>query len=72
MSQQGLAAVKVEMENRVDQLHSQLNLWQSVTVDNFFKTTAPLSKQVAPPTLTVFICKELYYSVDAAFANVWT
>ena len=33
MSQQELAAVKAEMERRVDQLHSQLHYWQNVTVN---------------------------------------
>ena len=30
---QELAAVKAEMERRVDQLHSQLHYWQNVTVN---------------------------------------
>ena len=30
---QELAAVKAEMEKRVDQLHSQLHYWQNVTVN---------------------------------------
>ena len=33
VSQQELAAVKAEMERRVDQLHSQLHYWQNVTVN---------------------------------------
>ena len=37
MSQKELAAVKAETENRVDQLHSQLNYWESVTADNIFQ-----------------------------------
>ena len=32
MSQEELAAVKTEMERKVDQLHSQLHYWQNVTV----------------------------------------
>ena len=32
VSQQELAAVKTEMEKKVDQLHSQLHYWQNVTV----------------------------------------
>ena len=30
---QELAAVRTEMERRVDQLHSQLHYWQNVTVN---------------------------------------
>ena len=30
---QELAAVKTEMERKVDQLHSQLHYWQNVTVN---------------------------------------
>ena len=37
VSQQELAAVKAEMEKKVDQLHSQLHYWQSVNVDNIFR-----------------------------------
>ena len=33
MSQEELAAVKTEMERKVDQLHSQLHYWQNVTVN---------------------------------------
>ena len=33
MSQEELAAVKTEMEKRVDQLHSQLHYWQNLTVN---------------------------------------
>ena len=33
VSQQELAAVKAEMERKVDQLHSQLHYWQNVTVN---------------------------------------
>ena len=33
VSQEELAAVKAEMERRVDQLHSQLHYWQNVTVN---------------------------------------
>ena len=33
MSQEQLAAVKTEMEKKVDQLHSQLHYWQNVTVN---------------------------------------
>ena len=33
VSQQELAAVKAEMERRVDELHSQLHYWQNVTVN---------------------------------------
>ena len=37
VSQDELATVKAEMERRVDQLHSQLHFWQSVTVDSIFQ-----------------------------------
>ena len=37
VSQEELAAVKAEMERRVDQLDSQLHYWQSVTVDSIFQ-----------------------------------
>ena len=37
VSQQELAAVKAEMERKVDQLHSQLHYWQSVNVDNIYR-----------------------------------
>ena len=33
VSQEELAAVKAEMERRVDQLDSQLHYWQNVTVN---------------------------------------
>ena len=33
VSQQELAAVKAEMERRVDQLNSQLHYWQNTTVN---------------------------------------
>ena len=33
VSQEELAAVKTEMERKVDQLHSQLHYWQNVTVN---------------------------------------
>ena len=33
VSQEELAAVRTEMERRVDQLHSQLHYWQNVTVN---------------------------------------
>ena len=33
MSQEELAAVRTEMEKRVEQLHSQLHYWQNVTVN---------------------------------------
>ena len=33
VSQEELAAVRIEMERRVDQLHSQLHYWQNVTVN---------------------------------------
>ena len=32
VSQEELAAVKTEMERKVDQLHSQLHYWQNATV----------------------------------------
>ena len=37
VSQQELAAVKAEMESKVDKLHSQINYWQGVTVNNIFQ-----------------------------------
>ena len=33
VSEEELAAVKTEMERKVDQLHSQLHYWQNVTVN---------------------------------------
>ena len=37
VSQQELAAVKAEMESKVGKLHSQINYWQGVTVNNIFQ-----------------------------------
>ncbi|CAI8046350.1 hypothetical protein GBAR_LOCUS25629 [Geodia barretti] len=37
VSQQELAAVKAEMESKVGKLHSLINYWQGVTVNNIFQ-----------------------------------
>ena len=37
VSQQELAAVKAEIASKVDKLHSQINYWQGVTVNNIFQ-----------------------------------
>ena len=37
VSQEELAAVKTEVKERVDQLHSQLQFWQGVTVDSILQ-----------------------------------
>ena len=40
VSQQDLAAVKAEMERKVDKLHSQFDYWQNVTF-NILKDQCP-------------------------------
>ena len=37
VSQEELAAVQTEVKERVDQLHSQLQFWQGVTVDSILQ-----------------------------------
>ena len=43
VSQSEFAAVKAELENRVDQLHSQLNYWQNVTVNTLSEHCSSLT-----------------------------
>ena len=43
VSRQELAAVKAEMESKVDQLHSKVHYWQNVTVNTLKDHCSPLT-----------------------------
>ena len=64
VSQEELAAVKTEMERKVDQLHSQLQFWQGVTVDSILQDHC---SSLNTGNSTNFDCGSLYYSAYDAF-----
>ena len=46
VSQQELAAVKAEIESKVDQLHSHVHYWQNVTVNILKDHCSPLTSGI--------------------------
>ena len=67
---QELAAVKAEMERRVDQLHSQLHYWQNVTVNilkdrySSIESIYYCTNRHRLPVIRIFLCYKVQLTVN--------
>ena len=66
---QELAAVKAEMERRVDQLHSQLHYWQNVTVNILKDHCSSIERYYCTnrhrlPVIRIFLCYKVQLTVN--------